>query len=231
VIVDGQDTRTIRNDLTASPYSAIGLIQTFYRDFPDAIGYGTAFLIGQGRLASAAHVFWNDLDGTTPTMRMPDSVKVFIGEGLFQGHPELAFEIDDPATAVRVHPNFVDGDITCDMATFDLVGAPSVALPLLGFPADLAPGEVLTLSGYPIDLSPFGAYEGRGPLADLGTPVFEHQVDSAEGQSGAPVRVQRGGAWQVIGIHLGDGDPGADGAARNRALALSRPVISWLHGT
>jgi V8-like Glu-specific endopeptidase len=230
MIVDGRDTRTIQFGLDVAPHTAIALVQTFYQDHPNIVGYGTAFLIGPGRLATAAHLFWNDLDGHVVAPRMPDVVKLFIGEGLFQGHPELAFEIDDPAAAIRVHPDFKAGAATADMATIDLADAPRAALPLLPFPANLSAGERLTISGYPVDLAPFGDYEGFGPLADLNAPVFEHQVDTAQGQSGAPVRVQRVGAWQAIGIHLGDGDAGPDGAARNRALALTPDVISWLHG-
>ncbi len=86
----------------------------------------------------------------------------------------------------------------------------------------------VSLAGFPTDRQPFGEYSAHGTLLSVTAPIFEHQVDSSDGQSGAPVCVVRGGLSQAIGIHLGDGTSGADGAQRNRALALTPEIVSWL---
>jgi V8-like Glu-specific endopeptidase len=233
MIIGNVDERSIEYGLDAAPHNAIALVQTLYDDHSELTGYGTAFLIGGGRLVTAGHVLWNNLDGKSVRNRLPDRIKLYVGAGLFESRPELVFEINNVGGAGHVHPNFESSGLSqWDVATIDVFPTartlPQATLPLLTFPGRIVAGRSVTISGYPIDRSPFGAYEGLGALADTAVPIFEHQADTAPGQSGAPVRIKRDGVWQAIGIHLGDGVEGAPGASRNRALALTPEIIGWL---
>ena len=223
MIVDGQDTRELVTNLSGPPYNGICLIQTHYRDFEDLTGYGTGFLVTPNRIATAGHVLWNRIGDNVLQRQLPDRISVFLGEGLYEGHPELAWTID-PATAVAVHPDFRAGNTGLDVAWMRLPVQLDMALPTFSFPGDLTIGEPLTLGGYPVDRSPFGAYEGRGAVRTLNKPCFAHSIDSAEGQSGAPVRAMRAGGWNVIGIHSGEDDD----RLNNCAVALTPSVVKWL---
>ena len=214
------------NDLSGPPHSGIALIQAVYPTARDVTYYGTAFLVGQGRFATAGHMLWDTPQNALEPM-VPESVTLFLGEGLYAGHPHLVFRIDPAGPAVRVHPDFMAGDGDRDLATLQVPGVPAAPLPVLGFPGDLKAGEAVTLSGYPIDYKPFGAYQGQGPLADLKAPVFTYQMDSSRGDSGAPVRVVRNDVWQAIGLHLGQAQSG--GGPLKRALALTPEIVAWLH--
>jgi V8-like Glu-specific endopeptidase len=218
--------RTLVADLSLRPYSAICLIQTRYANHPGVVGFGTGFLVGQGRLATAAHVLWNDVDGLSQNKRLPDTVEIYLGQGIFQGFAHLAWTLTPTAAKNPAHPNYLKGDRDSDVARLQLPDNPTAPLSVLGFPATLAPGEPVTVSGYPTELNPFGHYEGSGPLVGLATPVFQHQAPTSHGQSGAPVRVMRDGGWTVVGIHLGDAGPGD--ADLNRALALTPAIVNWL---
>lgn len=232
MIVYGEDSRRLVPDLSDPPHSAICYLQAEYDDFPDIRGYGTGFLLGHGRIATAGHVLWNDLLGALEEPIMPDRVRVYLGEGLYQGHPELTWTLD-PRTTGKIHPQFLQGRSAYDLARLQLPRNPGHALSILGFPADLRAGERLCISGYPMrtpQSGAFGAYEGDGALATLGAQSFDHEVDTDEGQSGAPVRVRRRGVWHVIGVHVGNAPVGDDGIARNRAVALTAAMVTWLLG-
>lgn len=224
MIVNG-DNRVAVTDLTVRPHCATCLIQTRYDAHGGVVGFGTGFLVGPGRLATAAHVLWNDVDGREEQKRLPDRVEIFLGEGLLAGHPQLAWTLQPTAANNPAHPDYVSGASgfrTRDVARLQLPDSPRAPLAVLGFPANLQVGETVAVGGYPTELGPFGHYEGSGALASLGQPVFQHQADTSHGQSGAPVRVQRNGGWSVVGIHLGDDD------TKNRALALTPPIMAWL---
>jgi V8-like Glu-specific endopeptidase len=229
VIING-DTRSRVIDLAVRPHSATCLIQTRYTAYPNVLGIGTGFLVGQGRLATAAHVLWNDVDGRTKgKRRLPDVVEIYLGQGVIAGHPELAWTLTPTADDNPVHPEYIAGDKAHDVAKLQLPVTPAAPLGIIGFPSDLKAGEAVTVGGFPTDRKPFGHYEGTGPLGSLAEPVFQHQADAEHGQSGAPVRIQRNGGWTVIGIHVGDHDePGPGGAPMNRAIALTPPLVSWL---
>jgi V8-like Glu-specific endopeptidase len=232
MIIGQIDDREIEYNLDLAPHNAVALVKTYYRDYPDLTGYGTGFLIGGRRLATAGHVLWGNLNGASARNILPDKIKLHVGEGLFAGHSELIFNIPDAPKAIRIHPDFLNGQNTRDVATIELAASPAppaATLPQLPFPARLVTGQTVWVSGYPLKRAPFGCYEGSGALADLDGPVFEHQADTTEGQSGAPIRIKRDGVWQAIGIHIGDSAPGPDGVARNRALALTSEIIGWLH--
>jgi V8-like Glu-specific endopeptidase len=193
------------------------------------MGFGTGFLVGQGRLATAAHVLWNDVDGRESAPCLPDVLEIYLGQGVLAGYPQLAWTLTPDPSRNPAHPDFIKGDRTRDVARLQLPVVPTAPLSVLGFPANLVAGEQVTIGGYPTDLVPFGHYEGAGPLGNLATPVFQHQVETGHGQSGAPVRVKRDGGWTVIGIHLGEDDNlGPGGGPMNRALALTPAIVAWL---
>jgi V8-like Glu-specific endopeptidase len=221
-------SRTPVADLGVRPHSATCLIQTRYANFPGVVGFGTGFLVGQGRIATAAHVLWNDVDGQAQNKRLPDTVEIYVGKGIFQGFAHLAWTLEPTAAKNPAHPNYLNGDRDSDIAKLQLPDNPTAPLSVLGFPATLTPGEPVKVGGYPTQLTPFGHYEGSGPLVGLTTPVFQHQAPTSHGQSGAPVRVLRDGGWTVVGVHLGEADAGADGATVNRALALTPAIVNWL---
>lgn len=227
MIINGDD-RQIVGDLSVRPHSATCLIQTRYSEHADLVGFGTGFVVGQGRLATAAHVLWNDVGGLYDK-RLPDSIEIFLGAGLLAGHPELAFTLAPDPDDDLIHPAYLGGDHDFDVARLVLSQATTAPLSVLGFPADLKPGETVTIGGFPTDLSPFRHREASGPLGQLAKPTFLHQVDTGHGQSGAPVRVPRNGGWTVIGVHLGDaGDLGPGQSPMNRALALTPDIVAWL---
>jgi V8-like Glu-specific endopeptidase len=222
-VIIGDDNRRQITDLTAAPHSGICLIQARYDHFPDVIGRGTGFLVGPRRLATAGHVLWNDVESNATRNVLPDRLEIFLGEGFYAGHDNLVFTLEPAADVCVVHPDFVAGNDDMDLGRIDLPATSVAPLPVLGFPADLQIGESLTISGFPADLRPFRYYEGDGPLRDIAGPVFRHQVDTTEGQSGSAVRVARAGAWRVVGVHLGDA-----GQDMNRALALTGNLAGWL---
>jgi V8-like Glu-specific endopeptidase len=221
-------SRTPVGDLSVRPHSATCLIQTRYDNYPGVVGFGTGFLVGQGRLATAAHVLWNDVDGAAPDKRLPDVIEVYLGQGIFQGFGHLVWKLSPTAAVNPAHPKYIDGDRDSDIAKLQLPVNPTAPLSVLGFPATLAPGETVTVGGYPTQLTPFGHHEGGGPLVGLGRPVFHHQAPTSHGQSGAPVRVLRDGGWTVVGVHLGEAELGPGGVAVNRALALTPAIVNWL---
>lgn len=222
--------RTPVLDLSVRPHSATCLIQTRYQNFPNVVGFGTGFLVGQGRIATAAHVLWNDVDGGSQNKRFPDLIEIYLGRGIYEGFSDLIWKVSPQTAAVVAHPKFVAGDRDHDVGRLQLPTIPTAPLSVLGFPGDLKAGETLTVGGYPTQLSPFGHYEGSGPLVGLNTqePVFQHRAPTSHGQSGAPVRVLRDGGWTAVGIHLGEAGLGAGGALVNRALALSPEIVNWL---
>lgn len=215
-------------DLSVRPHSATCLIQTRYVNFPGVVGFGTGFLVGQGRLATAAHVLWNDVDGAASSKRLPDTIEIYLGQGVFQGFGRLVWTLNPSGTKNPAHPKYIGGDRDCDIAKLQLPENPVAPLSVLGFPAALTLGEAVTVGGYPTELAPFGHYEGSGPLVGLGTPVLQHQAPTSHGQSGAPVRVLRDGSWTVVGVHLGEAGAGPGGGTVNRALALTPAIVSWL---
>lgn len=228
MIINGDDREAVI-DLSVRPHAATCLIQTRYDRYAGVVGFGTGFLVGPGRLATAAHVLWNNVDGRTKqTKRLPDTIEVFLGEGLFASNPQLTWTLRPDPGNNPAHPDFVAGNRDSDVAKLTIPDTSRAPLAMLGFPANLAAGEAVAVGGYPTQKQPFGHYESTGPLATLNVPVFQHQVDTTHGQSGAPVRVQRNGGWSVIGVHLGDDAVSAGGAPMNRALALTPAIMTWL---
>ncbi|MBB4155745.1 V8-like Glu-specific endopeptidase [Sphingomonas jinjuensis] len=216
------------SDLGTRPYSATCLIQARYSEFPGMIGFGTGFLVGQGRIATAAHVLWNDIDGRSTRKRLPDEVQVFLGNGLFRGYEDLSWRLEPTDGDHPIHPGFVGGDRDCDIARLQLPANPAAPLAVLGLPGSVVVGDDLTISGYPTEVSPFGLYEGNGPMLGGSAPIFVHAVPTGHGQSGAPVRVMRNGGWTVVGIHLGEADDAVPGRVANRGLALTPSIMAWL---
>ncbi|MGA0604231.1 trypsin-like serine peptidase [Caulobacter sp. KR2-114] len=219
--------RTQVSDLSAWPHAGICLIQGRFRERPQVI-YGTGFLVSPTHIATAAHLFTINLDGPGGHAVAPDLVDVILGQGFFDDATHLSWTFDFASPQVTVHPDWAGGDQAHDIARIVLPSAQPRALPLAPSPAALAVGGALTLSGYPIDAEPFGAWEGTGALRDLASPVFHHAIDTGAGDSGAPVRVQIGGQWTVIGAHLGEAGLDDAGQPLRRALAMTQPLIDWL---
>lgn len=215
-------------DLSVRPHSATCLIQTRYSGLDGVLGIGTGFLIGQGRVATAAHVLWNDADGHFHNKRLPDIVEVYLGQGIYEGYGSLTWKLHPTSRDNPAHPGFIKGDRTCDVARLQLPENPTAPLSVMGFPANLNLGETVTVGGFPSQLKPFGHYECSGSLANLHTPVFGHQAPTIHGQSGAPVRVKRDGGWTVVGVHVGKADLEQGGSASSRAVALTPTIVNWL---
>jgi V8-like Glu-specific endopeptidase len=223
-----QGARQQVTDLAGPPYSGICLIQCRYDDLPDIV-YGTGVLVGPGTVATAGHVLWNKA-GHAARLILPDHVDVFLGDGFYDPNDHLSWTFNLPTSAVSVHPEFLAGDDTKDVARIILPHQMTGVLPMLDLPGNLQVGDNVTISGFPKDCSPFGEWEASGPLSSLDAPVFQHQVETGEGQSGAPVRLLRDGAWMVIGLHVigqgGDGEPPI-----GSATAITPDIRAWLQST
>ena len=214
-------------DLAAAPYSGICLLQGRYSSFPGRVVYGTGFLVSASCIATAGHVLWSDLEGAMRKPDYPDVLDVFLGDGFYDGGANLSWRLSCPTAAVEAHPGFRAGDATLDLGRIRLPHQMSTALRLSDFPGPLAVGGDVLVSGFPVSGDPFGEYEARGALASLAQPVFQHQVETGEGQSGAPIRVADADGLTAIGVHLGEAGDAA-GQLR-RALAITPAVRAWLN--
>lgn len=221
-----QDPRTQITDLAGPPFTGICLLQARYSGFAGVVGYGTGFLVEPGRLATAGHVIWNDLDGAATSPLYPDFLDVFLGDGLYHENTHLSWTFSFPTTAITVHSEFLAGDDTYDIAKITLPQQMTGVLSLVDFPGILQVGDEVTISGYPTACSPFGEWEASGVLNSTDLPLFQHRVETSVGQSGAPVRLYRDGTWVVVGIHL-SANEGA-GAGVNNAAAITPTIREWL---
>jgi len=204
------DNRSKATRLDRSPYKSIALLHAFQSGQSKASQTGTGWLVAAGHIATAGHV----LKGATKIRGWLAYDADKDGWGAF-------FE----ATRLTVHPNYIDNaDASFDVGVIhlpkDLPG--ESVLPLMN-PADGPPAD-LRCAGYPLDKGGLTMFEGRGAPQAFDRNLMFHDIDTDEGQSGAPIwfGIQK----QVAGVHTGHGtSPRPD---LNQGVFLNSEIGSWI---
>lgn len=208
----GDDERVKITGTTTFPYSAI-----CYFDTSDG-GGGTAWMIGPNLAVTAAHCVYNDGSGTRDTITSFWAGKKGPGNGLFNWrnpfgetsvtsikYPAMyeTFTGEDVESLERTRYDWAvlileDSDLGYDTGWFGF-----------GWTSSYPEGEEYTITGYPFDtqngIEAYYMYTDSGEVRRGVTPdeknlediILFHNVDTGEGQSGAPMYDS---AYTVYGI-------------------------------
>ena len=166
---------------------------------------GTAFAVGDGLLATNAHVAYA-LGNAVPPARAPGQRALAIRSDGFDDHPVVA---------VHVHPQWQPGSIAHDVALLRVTGlseTPALVLAESERIRVLARGTAVSSFGFPAVATDAMRPRGRmavDVLSDVRLPFFEVGLGIAPGTSGSPVF---GADGRVVGLVVsGDFEKGADG--------------------
>lgn len=194
---------------------------------------GTAFAVGDGLLATNAHVA-NALGNAVSPALAPGQRTLAIRSDGFDAHPVVA---------VQMHPEWQVGSIAHDVALLRVTGladTPALALAEPEHVRALTRGAAVSSFGFPAVAT--DAMRPRGRLAvdvlsDVRLPFFEVGLGIAPGTSGSPVF---GADGRVVGLVVsGDFEKGADGVPPhptgsnvNWAVSIDelRPLLSAAGG-
>lgn len=178
------------------PWNAVAKIQT------NTATRCTGVLVGPVTVLTAAHCLYNR---RTRALLHPESLHVLFGysRGDYLWHGRVAdyslgrgFDEAEPAR----HPG-------SDWARLKLAATPPVAIePLQVASNDPASGTAVALSGYSQDRAQVLMADlscnitGAAPIR--GVQLLTHDCAAAPGTSGAPLLVQLGDRWEVVGINI-----------------------------
>lgn len=208
--VIGDDNRTLVSNPSVFPYSCIARLYLTYED--GSAAYGTGAMISTNLLATAGHCLINSngsrlatvqadfgKNGSSYVYRASD-LSTYIYYGGYSGYD----------------PNTDYGFIVFNSNISSHTGA-------FGVNTSASLNQVINITGYPGDIGSCEyMYTGSGVIQAITTDLITHNVDTAGGQSGAPVYVYSNGNPYLIGMHSGSG------GSVNYARRLTDGLYSWL---
>ena len=190
LVIDEREAVT-EADRKELPFSAIGRLVVRFAN--GVVGTGTGFMAAPGQVITAAHVLHDPLFGQAVSVRFTSACR----RGLATQDADFSQEVDH--SAVRVAARWIASQYAIEH-DFGTVFLPEAEwhqrcglLPV--YPIDLAfmrrhtdrVDSQFIVSGYPADKADADLWMGRGSLAPSLPLQFNHRVDTARGQSGAPV--------------------------------------------
>lgn len=198
----GEDTRTVVENTTEYPYSAIcKLIIRFVHNGVPRTFIGTGFFIGDNQILTAAHCIYDKAYGG-----MISSIEVYPASDSQGNLPYGSFKVTPQnvhVTSKWISSQPLDEDfglIVLDQA----VGKKTGTLSLSANPTENLEQEVM-IAGYPYQagdkLSTLAPKKGYGRFESLNSSrsrIMYHAVDTQPGQSGSPILNANN---EVIGIH------------------------------
>lgn len=183
---------------------------------------GTGFVIGNGRLATAAHVLFDQQYGGY-------AARVEVS-------PAQAGDLRPFGVQTVAYPRIAvtqafgnDPDSPYDVGTIFLKQPfPSMRIGMATSEGiDLANARV-SVAGYRQDLK--FAHEHTAPLVGTAALQLYHRADTLVGQSGSPVMIRIGAQWVAVGIHVaGSEEVPANLRPANCAVRLTQSIINWLN--
>jgi V8-like Glu-specific endopeptidase len=227
--VFGDDERHLIDNTTAQPWSSIGMVVATFHDGPPEPfwSFGTGCLIGTRTVITSAHIIWDETYGWADTISFSPGK-----DGPDEPFGSVAVETAIPLPGYT-GTNGDDHDIILlilDTPVGEQAGYLQVAMQ----PDWFFPNRQLNLAGYPGDLGLAGPlYHAVGLARDLDELVIRHTIDSAEGQSGAPVWYEddSGSGYYLVGVHKGDREIYQNGTLvdeYNIAVHINESVYNWI---
>ncbi|WP_343248723.1 hypothetical protein [Diplocloster hominis] len=228
-IIIGTDTRVrVHNAYQTNPYSRIGRVVITY-DTPEGIqSYSaTGWLFGKNVIMTAAHAVYRHEFESFPT-----SVKF---EPARNGD-EISYP-DVNITDVIVPQIYIDQKernlprVRHDYAI--LIADQDIGLQYGYFGARYQMGSLVDngglVTGYPGDLSQNGVelYRAMGMIVADNGQILDHTVDTANGDSGAPLYVYWDeNGWVALGVHVGEA---IEYSNRNCAARITTELIEVMY--
>jgi len=219
--VIGSDNRTKVSDTTQFPYSAIAFIQL---TFPSGIYTCTGALIDKDSVLTAAHCL-NFQEGTEESV-----ISATVSPGLNNDIPYFGTHaMKDYGIPLGWYST--NGSSDYDYAVINLATAPGLttgAFPTTTVTNTL--GQQVNVTGYPGDKADqegsYSQWKGLGYVKSETTRVQYYDVDTYDGQSGAPVFQSRNGVIMIIGVHSGYFSNGLNGGPK-----LIQSAVNFILGT
>ncbi|PUB78742.1 MAG: hypothetical protein DBO99_06105 [gamma proteobacterium symbiont of Ctena orbiculata] len=204
VIGNNDDRRTA--DVHQEPYNKICLIHAFLKDSDStAIKIGTGWLLN-GRVVTAAHV----VSGCEKFM-------IWVAYDR-ETNESLHFE-KLMKEVVSIHEKYEVPTDRYDIAYIDIANNALGSVEVDS--RDEFENELkMEIAGYPQDMGGLTMFHARGRSKSSLNSQFDHDIDTDNGQSGAPVWTGAGN--RVIGMHL------TGGAPYNRGLIITDELAAWL---
>ena len=209
--VIGPDTRRRPPALASPPYMSICLLHVFEPNRSRASRVGTGWLFANDKVVTAAHV----VSGASRVT----------GWFAYDDQTDRALDYFEES-AWEVHPEYLrSGSRRHDIAVIRLSDPVSGLVPLRTGRLGNAVGE-LHVAGYPLDKGGLTMLEAAGEAQGMGDGALLHDVDTDDGQSGAPI-------WGeiphlVVAIHTAGRD--MDHPEYNRGVVLDDELTNWLEG-
>ncbi len=213
----GPDTRTLVNNASAFPYSAIGLIYE-----SDGLGNyysGTGFLIDANHVLTAGHMVYNDQTGNF-YQNITFTPEEQLGASPLGVYHAIAART---TTQFILNPGAIDESGDYGLLTLSTpIGNQTGWFNLSAATASLA-GSAIYTAGYPGDLSRgFGLYSTSGHVLGLSYDLAT-DLDANHGQSGSPMWISTAsGPSAVAVLHGLPTNPALDATG---ASGLTYPVI------
>ena len=198
-------------DATSYPYRAVFRVISHF----DAPEQGTAFLVSNQTMLTAGHCIVQAETG----QRVP-RLEVYDGSG-------RGYAVEKTTFLKEWHTTRADSTDIGFIKLRDPIGLRRGFFGTRSFPDKEISGK-FAVSGYPDDLQTGVQYFSLGNIVKSDPSFFFYDVDTEEGQSGAPLFYTSNGVATAIGIHI----QGATGDREsNMALrltpALVRLVRQW----
>jgi glutamyl endopeptidase len=206
-VVIGEDDRIRVTNVSAFPWRVICSLRIRAADGSNWIG--TAWLVGRRTLITAGHcVYMHDRGGWAANIEVIPGRNA--AEMPFGSCPATSFRSVAGWTQRKQREFDYGAIILPEECTYgDELGFFGIAnlsdLPLRQL--------TINLSGYPGDKPPGTHWYHSRRISTVGSSVFSYDIDTAGGQSGAPVWRLRNGQRHVVGIHT-NGSPTGNSATR-----------------